>query len=75
MAQPLDWVHRRSLASRVTLLATIAVGLSVALVAAAAYFTVRHQLTDTLDRSLTNRAYAAAQSNTLNRLTADEVPP
>ena len=75
MAQPLDWVYRRSLASRVTLLATIAVGLSVALVAAAAYFTVRHQLTATLDRSLTNRAYAAAQSNTLNRLTADEVPP
>jgi two-component system sensor histidine kinase MprB len=75
VAQPLDWVYRRSLASRVTLLATIAVGLSVALVAAAAYFTVRHQLTDTLDRSLTNRAYAAAQSNTLNRLTADEVPP
>ncbi len=74
MAQPLDWVHRRSLASRVTLLATIAVGLSVALVAAAAYFTVRHQLLDTLDRSLTNRAYAAAQSNTVNRLTDAEVP-
>ncbi len=74
MTRPLDWVYRRSLASRVTLLATMAVGLSVALVAAAAYFTVRHQLLDTLDRSLTARAYAAAQSNTLNRLTADEVP-
>ena len=36
--------YRRSLASRVTLLATIAVGLSVAVVAAAAFFTVKHQL-------------------------------
>ena len=74
MARPLDWTYRRSLASRVTLLATMAVGLSVALVAAAAYFTVRHQLLDTLDHSLTNRAYAAARSSTLNELTAQDVP-
>ena len=75
MTAPLDrFRYRRSLASRVTLLATMAVGLSVALVAAAAYFTVRHQLLDTLDHSLTNRAYAAAQSSTINQLTAQEVP-
>ncbi len=74
MVDPRTWQYRRSLASRVTLLATIAVGLSVALVAAAAYFTVRHQLLDTLDRSLRTRASAAAQSGTLSQLTANAVP-
>ena len=69
-----DWHYRRSLASRVTLLATIAVGLSVAVVAAAAYFTVRHQLQDTLDQSLYRRASAAAQTSTLNQLTARRIP-
>jgi two-component system sensor histidine kinase MprB len=68
------WHYRRSLASRVTLLATMAVGLSVAVVAAAAYFTVRHQLTDTLDQSLLRRAAAASQSSTLTELTAKQVP-
>jgi two-component system sensor histidine kinase MprB len=69
-----EWHYRRSLASRVTLLATMAVGLSVAVVAAAAYFTVRHQLTDTLDQSLLRRAAAASQSSTLTELTAKQVP-
>ena len=68
------WHYRRSLASRVTLLATMAVGISVAVVAAAAYFTVRHQLTDTLDQSLLRRAAAASQSSTLTELTAKQVP-
>lgn len=71
---PRTWRYRRSLASRVTLLATMAVGLSVALVAAAAYFTVRHQLMDTLDHSLKERATAAAQSSTLRQLTSNEIP-
>jgi two-component system, OmpR family, sensor histidine kinase MprB len=66
--------YRRSLASRVTLLATIAVGISVALVALAAYFTVRHQIQDSMDRSLLKRANAAAQSSTLNDLTRASVP-
>ncbi len=66
--------YRQSLASRVTLLATMAVGIAVALVAAAAYFTVRHQLMDTLDQSLMRRASAAAQSSTLGQLTANQVP-
>ncbi len=74
MPDPRTWKYRRSLAGRVTLLATLAVGLSVALVAAAAYFTVRHQLLDTLDHSLKNRAYAAAQSSTINALTREQVP-
>jgi len=74
MPDPRTWHYRRSLASRVTLLATMAVGLAVAVVAAAAYFTVRHQLLDTLDHSLKDRAYAAAQSSTINNLTREEVP-
>ncbi len=53
--------YRRSLASRVILLTTFAVGLSVALVALAAYLTVRHQLQATMDRSLHQRAYVSAQ--------------
>jgi two-component system, OmpR family, sensor histidine kinase MprB len=68
------WHYRRSLASRVTLLATIAVGISVALVAAAAFFTVRHQLAETLDQSLLRRASAAAQVSTLSELTARQIP-
>ena len=66
--------YRRSLASRVTLLATIAVGISVALVALAAYFTVRHQLQATTDRSLLHRATAAAQSGELSELTLRHIP-
>jgi hypothetical protein len=54
------WHYRRSLASRVTLLTTIAVGLAVAFVAAGAYFTVRMQLQSALDNSLLQRARAAS---------------
>jgi two-component system, OmpR family, sensor histidine kinase MprB len=53
--------YRRSLASRVILLTTLAVGVSVALVALAAYLTVRHQLLVSLDESLHRRAYISAQ--------------
>jgi len=75
VARPVDWARRASLASRVALLAAVAVGLSVAVVAAAAYFTVRHQLLDTLDHSLKNRAYAAAaQLNAVNELAAKGIP-
>jgi hypothetical protein len=71
---PRSWHYRRSLASRVTLLATMAVGLAVAVLAVAAYVTVRHQLLDTLDHSLRDRALAAAQSSAINQLTREEVP-
>jgi two-component system sensor histidine kinase MprB len=60
--------YRRSLASRVTLLATIAVGLAVAVVALAAFFTVQHQLQASLDKSLLRRATAAAKANAINEL-------
>ena len=54
------WHYRRSLASRVTLLTTIAVGLAVAAVAFATFMTARMQMQTTLDESLLNRAERAA---------------
>ena len=56
------WHYRRSLASRVTLLTTMAVGLAVAFVALGAYVTVRMQLQSSLDESLVDRAEDAAAS-------------
>ncbi|WP_395690177.1 sensor histidine kinase [Nocardioides sp.] len=66
------WHYRRSLASRVTLLTTIAVGVTVAFVALGAYLTVRMQLESTLDDSLVERASAA--SSDLCSLRSD-IPP
>ncbi len=54
------WRYRRSLASRVILLTTIAVGVAVAFVAAGAYVTVRMQLQASLDSSLVERAESAS---------------
>jgi two-component system sensor histidine kinase MprB len=51
---------RGSLAARVALLTTLAVGFFVAAVAAAAYVTVRHQLVASLDSSLYERAETLA---------------
>jgi two-component system, OmpR family, sensor histidine kinase MprB len=65
------WGYRKSLASRVTLLTTMAVGLAVAFVAAGAYVTVRMQLQSALDDSLVDRAEAAAEYPVLSQLTAD----
>ncbi|MCW2845416.1 MAG: histidine kinase [Nocardioides sp.] len=59
------WHYRRSLASRVTLLTTMAVGLAVAFVAAGAFVTVRMQLQSTLDESLLERADQAAEAGLL----------
>ena len=66
--------YRPSLARRVTLLATVAVGLAVAGVAVAAFITVRVQMHQTLDESLLQRAEAAAHSDALSSLSADRVP-
>ena len=63
------WHYRRSLASRVTLLTTMAVGLAVAFVALGAYVTARVQMQATLDSSLLDRAHAAAASPVLSDLT------
>lgn len=69
------WHYRRSLASRVTLLTTIAVGLAVAFVAVGAFITVKMQMQSTLDESLLDRAHQAASSPALAQLTTDyEIP-
>ena len=69
------WHYRQSLASRVTLLTTMAVGLAVAFVAVGAFMTVRHQMQSTLDESLLDRATQAARSPALRQLTSDyEIP-
>jgi two-component system, OmpR family, sensor histidine kinase MprB len=65
--------YRRSLASRVILLTTFVVGLSVALMAVAAYFTVRHQLQSSLDTSLYGRASLFAQAP-VSRESLREIP-
>jgi two-component system sensor histidine kinase MprB len=65
---------RGTLAARVALLATVAVGLAVAFVATAAYLTVQHQLETALDDSLLNRASAAAQADVLVQLTENDYP-
>lgn len=69
------WHYRRSLASRVTLLTTIAVGLAVAFVAVGAYVTVRMQLQSTLDDSLLERARLTVEApNVTSFETGTQVP-
>jgi two-component system sensor histidine kinase MprB len=67
--------YRRSLASRVTLLTTLAVGIAVTAVAFAAYATVRMQTLQSLDESLRSRASQATQADTLDALSREEIPP
>ena len=66
--------YRRSLASRVTLLTTMAVGVAVTGVAFAAYATVRMQSINSIDRSLHARASAAANPDTLAALQTQQLP-
>jgi two-component system, OmpR family, sensor histidine kinase MprB len=68
------WHYRRSLASRVTLLTTMAVGLSVAFVALGAFATVRIQMTQSLDQSLLERARKAAESSRISELISSDLP-
>jgi len=56
------WHYRRSLASRLILLTTIAVALAVAFVAFGAFWTAKMQMQSTLDASLLDRARKAALS-------------
>ncbi|MFL6155952.1 MAG: sensor histidine kinase [Marmoricola sp.] len=64
--------YRRSLASRVTLLTTVAVGFAVSVVAFAAYATVRAQTVGSLDESLLSRANQAAA--TVPALAQERIP-
>jgi two-component system sensor histidine kinase MprB len=66
--------YRRSLASRVTLLTTMAVGIAVTGVAFAAFATVRMQSMDSIDRSLHARASAIAKPQLFEALGSREVP-
>ncbi len=68
------WHYRRSLASRVILLTTMAVGLAVALVALAAFLTVRMQMQASLDESLLDRAKKVASSPVLTDIATYRVP-
>jgi two-component system sensor histidine kinase MprB len=70
------WHYRRSLASRVILLTTFSVGVAMAFAALAVYVTVRMQMQETLDESLTERAQKAAASPELSNLAISrpEVP-
>ncbi|PVG84254.1 two-component sensor histidine kinase [Nocardioides gansuensis] len=68
------WHYRRSLASRVAVLTTIAVGASIAAMALGAFIMVRMQLQGALDESLLNRADKAAQSTALSELTRNKAP-
>ncbi len=70
------WHYRRSLASRVTLLATIAVGASLAFVACGAYVAVRMQMQSSFDDSLTRRAVKVVEGGELDRITgtSQQVP-
>jgi two-component system, OmpR family, sensor histidine kinase MprB len=68
------WHYRRSLASRVILMTTMAVCFAVALVALGAYVTVKMSLESSLDKSLLDRAHRAASSGTLADLTNEQVP-
>lgn len=54
------WHYRRSLASRVTMLTTIAVGVTVAFVACGVYVTVRMQLQAAVDNQMLERAESAS---------------
>lgn len=60
------WHYRRSLASRVILLTTMAVALAVACVAFAAFMTARMQMQSTLDESLVSRAEQVAAGITID---------
>ena len=65
------WGYRQSLASRVVLLTTFAVGIAVVFMAAGAYVVVRMQLQSSLDESLVDRAEAAAGGQLLVQITND----
>ena len=68
------WHYRRSLASRVILMTTMAVCFAVALVSLGAYVTVKVSLENSLDDSLTERAHEAAKSNAVDILLSKDLP-
>ena len=69
------WHYRRSLASRVAVLTTLVLGVTIAILAATAFFVMRQQLMSSLDQSLLNRAHKATSVSTLSKLTVSGFPP
>ena len=68
------WHYRRSLASRVAVLTTVALGLSIAVMAFTAFVVMRQQMMSSLDQSLLNRAHKATAYTTLSEVTAKGAP-
>ncbi|RYC11570.1 sensor histidine kinase [Nocardioides zhouii] len=67
--------YRRSLASRVAVLTTVALGVSIAILSLTAYVVMRQQLMSSLDQSLLNRAHKATTISALSDLTVRGFPP
>ena len=68
------WHYRRSLASRVILMTTLAVCFAVALVSLGAYVTVKMSLENSLDDSLLDRAHETAASAPLEAVQSQQIP-
>ena len=68
------WHYRRSLASRVAVLTTLALGASIAIMALTAFIVMRQQMMSSLDQSLLNRAHKATAFTTLSKITAQGLP-
>jgi two-component system sensor histidine kinase MprB len=69
------WHYRRSLASRVVLLTTMAVGIAVALVALGAFMTVKMSYQSSTDRSLLQRAHRVSSSIVMATIAGQDIPP
>jgi two-component system sensor histidine kinase MprB len=69
------WHYRRSLASRVAVLTTLVLGVTIAILALTAYYLMRAQLMSSLDQSLLNRAHKATTVSALSDLTVSGFPP
>ena len=67
-------LDRFSLRTRIGVLAALAAALSVVLVSAAAFFTVRANILDALDANLLQRATAAARSDLVNPQQLASIP-
>jgi two-component system sensor histidine kinase MprB len=68
------WHYRRSLASRVAVLTTLAVAVSIAAMSLGAFMVMRMQLQSSLDESLIDRAEKAAKYTALSEMTRRDVP-
>jgi two-component system, OmpR family, sensor histidine kinase MprB len=68
------WHYRRSLASRVILMTTMAVCFAVALVALGAYITVKMSLQNSLDNSLVQRAHRTATEISVGQINTQNIP-